>query len=35
MDIYDVYAMIRDIANTDATILLEKFSTCELDEILK
>ena len=34
MDGYDVFAMIRDIANTDDVTLLEKFSTCELDEIL-
>ena len=34
MDGYDVFAMIRDIANTDDATLLEKFSTCKLDEIL-
>jgi len=34
MDGYDVYALIRDIANTDDSTLLEKFGTCELDDIL-
>ena len=34
MNGYEVYEMIKDIANTDDATLKEKFGTYELDDII-